>query len=138
MPLPPFTTRVHGQHQHLTAEAVRDAFDQAGVVDRRGVDPHLVGAAPQQTVHILRGSHAAAHRQRDEQLLGGPGDDVIRGLAVRAGCGDVQERQLVGTLPIVFGRQFHRVAGIAQVLEMHALDHASGIDIQAGDDSYGQ
>ena len=81
----------------------------------------------------------ADNRYRDRKAsLGGltiPADTLIGRLD---GDRRALMHLLVGTLPIVFGRQFHRVAGIAQVLEMHALDHASGIDIQAGDDSYGQ
>ena len=117
------------QHQHLIAESVGDAADQRRVVDGCGVDAHLVGAATQQRVDVLGSTHASADGHRDEHLLCGVADHVDHGLAVRAGGGHVQKGQLVGTLTVVLPRQLDRVAGITQVLEMHALDHSSRIDI---------
>src|SRR5690606_8818555 len=46
---------------------------------------------------------------------------------------DVEERQLVGTLRVVPRGELDRVARVAQVLEVHALDDASGVDVEAGD-----
>ena len=46
---------------------------------------------------------------------------------------DVEERQLVGTLGVVDGGHLDRVAGVAQVLEVDALHHPPGVDVQAGD-----
>ena len=48
--------------------------------------------------------------------------------------GDVEEDQLVGALGVVAGGQLDRVAGVAQVDEVHALDDAAGVDVEAGDD----
>jgi hypothetical protein len=52
--------------------------------------------------------------------------------------GDVEEADLVGALAIVGGRHLHRVAGVAQLLEAHALLHAAGVHVEAGDDPAGE
>ena len=44
----------------------------------------LVGAGPQQPVHVVDAAHAAADGERDEHLLGGAADHVVHGLAVAA------------------------------------------------------
>src|SRR5699024_4491218 len=54
------------------------------------------------------------------------------------GGGDVEEGELVRALRAVAGGELHRVPGIAQVLEVHTLDDAARVDVQAGDDPYGQ
>ena len=48
--------------------------------------------------------------------------------------GDVEEDELVGALGVVAGRELDRIAGVAQVDEVHALDHAAGVDVEARDD----
>ena len=51
--------------------------------------------------------------------------------------GDVEEHELVGALGVVAGGQLDRVAGVAQVDEVHALDDAAVVDVEAGDDPGG-
>src|SRR5690606_35544908 len=105
-----------------------------GTGDRRGVDRHLVGARAQQAVDVVDRADAAAHGERDEHLLGGTAHHVVGGGTIPAGGGDVQEGQLVGALGVVTAGQLHRVAGVAQVLEVDALDHPAGVHVQARDD----
>jgi hypothetical protein len=57
--------------------------------------------------------------------------------AVDAG-GDVEKSDLVGALLVVAAGDFHRVAGVADVLEFHALDHPAVVHVQAGDDAFSQ
>jgi hypothetical protein len=61
-------------------------------------------------------------------------DDVA---LVRTG-GDVEEGEFVGALLIVAARDLDRVAGIAQALEIDALDDAAGLDVEAGTDALGE
>ena len=68
------------------------------------------------------GAHAAAHGQRHEALLGGAADDVEDGVAVLVARGDVEEGELVGAGGVVDPRLLDRIAGVAQVDELHALD----------------
>ena len=65
------------------------------------VDADLVGARPQQPVDVLDRPHPAADRQRDEDLLGGAPDHVVRRLPAAAARGDVEEDELVGALGVV-------------------------------------
>lgn len=55
-----------------------------------------------------------------------------------AGSGDVKESELICTFVIITRGKLHRVAGIAQILEMNAFDHASVVHIQAWNHSYRQ
>ncbi len=129
---------VHGEHQDLTAEALGDLPDQLRPGDGRGVDPDLVGAGPQQLVDVVRGADATADRERDEDLLGGAAHHVVGRLPVAAGGGDVQKGQLVGALGVVQLRHLDGVTGVAQVLEVDALDDPSVVHVEAGDDTYGK
>ena len=48
--------------------------------------------------------------------------------------GDVEEDQLVGALGVVARRLLHRIARVAQRLEVHAFHHPAAGDVEAGDD----
>ena len=49
--------------------------------------------------------------------------------------GDVEEDELVGALGVVARGELDRVAGVAQVDEVRALDDAPAVDVQARDDA---
>jgi hypothetical protein len=106
-------------------EAAADLAQQLGPGQRGGVHADLVGAGPQQPVHVVGGPHAAADGQRDEDLLGGAPHHVVRRLPAAAAGGDVEEHQLVGALGVVHPGHLDRVAGVAQGLEVDALDDAA-------------
>jgi hypothetical protein len=65
-------------------------------------------------------------------------DDVVGGRPVVDRGRHVEERDLVGALLVVGAGQLDRVARVAQVEEVHALDHAPGGDVEAGDDPDGE
>ena len=131
-------TDVGGEHEDLGTEAVGDLADQLGPGDGRGVDADLVRAAAQQAVDVLDRADAATDGQRDEDLLSGAGDDVIGGRSIGTARGDVEEGQLVGSLSPVASRELDRVTGVAEVLEVDALDDAAGVDVETGDDTNGE
>ena len=54
-------------------------------------------------------------------------------LALLVRRGDVEEDDLVGALVLVAHGQLDRVAGVAQVHELDALDHAALVHVEAGD-----
>ena len=136
-PSSPAAPHVGRQHEDLRPEPVGDLGDQLGAGDGGGVDPDLVGAGAQQPVDVVDGAHSAADGQRDEDLLGGAAHHVVGRLPVAAARGDVEEGQLVGALAVVGLGQLDRVAGVAQVLEVDALDDPAGVDVEAGDDAGG-
>ena len=49
--------------------------------------------------------------------------------------GDVEEAELVGAGRVIGDGRFHRIAGVAQIDEIDALDHAAVFDVEAGNDA---
>ena len=47
-----------------------------------------------------------------------------------------RKTKLVGALPVVDLRLLDRIAGVAQLEEVDALDHAAVLDIETGDDAF--
>ena len=55
-----------------------------------------------------------------------------------AGRGDVEEGEFVGALLVVAARDLDRIAGVAQLDEVDALDDAAVGDVEAGNDAFGE
>ena len=102
---------------------------------RGGVDRHLVGARGQQPADVLDRAHAAADGERHEAGLGGAAHHVEDDVAVLVARGDVEEGELVGARGVVGDRRLDRIAGVAQLEELHALDDAAVLDVEAGNDA---
>ena len=81
---------------------------------------------------------AAAHRVRNAKALGGVAREIDGGTAIVGGRRDVEEHDLVGALPVVLARELDGVAGVAQIDEVDALDHAAVLDVEARDHSFGK
>jgi hypothetical protein len=56
-------------------------------------------------------------------------------VAVLVAGGDVEEAEFVGPGGVVDAGLLHRIAGIAQVDEVDALDHPPVLHVEAGDDA---
>src|SRR5699024_1727377 len=69
----------------------------------------------------------------DEDLLGGATHHIEHGSAPVLRGGDIQEGQFIRALLAVPLGQLHRITGIAEVLKVDALDHATVVHVQAGD-----
>ena len=70
--------------------------------------------------------------------LGDAPHHVEHDLAAFVAGADVEEDQLVGALLLVAARHLDRIAGVAQVEEVDALDDPAAVDVQTGDDAFGQ
>ena len=127
---------VDGHDDALRAEPPRAEFDQVGVVQRGRVQRHLVGPGVEQRPHVVLAADAAADGEGDEEFLGAATGEFDDGVPLLVRGGDVQEDQLVGALDVVAGGEFDRVAGVADVDEVGAFDHATLVDVQAGDDPF--
>jgi hypothetical protein len=52
--------------------------------------------------------------------------------------GDIEEDQLVRSLCLVPPSHLYRVAGVPQVDEVRPFDDPAGVDIEAGDNAFGE
>ena len=129
---------VDGYHDALGTVAVRGITDDLGLRHGRGVEAHLVGPGVQEAAHVLDAAHPAAHRERDEDLRGHGLDDVQDEVTPVGSGRDVQKGKLVRALLVVARSDLHRVSGVAQFDEVHALDHAAAGHVQTGNDALGQ
>ena len=73
-----------------------------------------------------------------KHLLGSTRRDVEHRRALLVARRDVEEDDLVGARLVVDGGHLHRVARIAQVHEVHALDDTALVHVEAGYDALHQ
>jgi hypothetical protein len=99
------------------------------------VHADLVGARVEHGLRVGHGADPSADRERDEDVVRGAPGQLDHGVAVLVRGRDVQEDQLVGALGVVALRELDRVARVAQVDEVRALDDPTGVDVQARDDA---
>ena len=118
----------------LGTELVGDLGDELRAVDRRGVHADLVRSRTQHPAGVLDAADAATHGEGDEHLLRDVAHHLDGGVPTVRRRGDVEEDQLVGTFLVVAGGQFDGVARVAQLDEVDALDDATGVHVEAGDD----
>ena len=123
---------VDGHHDALVPELVGGAAHEIDVVDRRGVERHLVGSRAQHPAHVFDGTYPPADGEGNEDLVGHTLHDVDHRVAIIRRRGDVEEHELVGALRVVAGRELDRIAGVADLDEPHALHDATGVDVEAG------
>ena len=125
-------------HRRAPAEAARRLRHDVGRRDRSGVDAHLFRAGLDQGCHIVDRANAPAHRERHEALLGDAPHHVVHDVPRFVAGGDVEEDQFVGAGFVVLPGDLDGIARIAQLHEVHALDHPAGVNIQAGNDAVSQ
>ncbi|KAG0927483.1 hypothetical protein G6F31_018034 [Rhizopus arrhizus] len=103
--------RVDGHAHALRAMVVGGSADQFRIGHGRAIDADLVGPGIPQALDVGHLAHAAAHRQRDEDLRGHLLDDGQDQVAAVAGGGDVQEGEFVGALLVVAAGDLDGAAG---------------------------
>jgi hypothetical protein len=121
----------------VRAVLVRRIAHELRVRHRRRVHADLVRARVKQAAHVGDGAHAAADRQRNEDLRGHRFDDRQDQVAPVGSGGDVEEGEFVGALFVIAARDFDGVARVAQLDEVDALDDPSGGHVETGDDAFG-
>ena len=112
--------------------------DDVGIVHRRRVQRHLVGAGAQHPPHVFDVANSPADGEGNEHLLGDALDNVHHRVAVVGRGGDVEEHELVGTFGVIARRELDGVPRVADLDESHTLHHATGVDIEARDHSDGE
>ncbi len=122
--------RVDGDDNALVAEFFRGIRHEAPVRHGGRVDRNLVGARPQQRADILKRAHPASHRQRHEAALGGAAHHIEDDAPLLMARGDIEEAEFVRACRVIGCGGLDRVARIAQIDEVHALDDAPILDIE--------
>ena len=95
----------------------------------RAVDAHFVGPGIQQPAYVGQLVDAASHREGDVDFACHAGNHVGEGLALFERGRDVEEHQLVGSLPAIGFSQFNRVACAAQIDEVNAFYRLAVLDV---------
>ena len=129
---------IHRQHNALAAKLHGAFRDKIRVSHRGAVDGDLVRAQAEDLPDLVDLADAAAHRKGNEHLLGHAADHVQHGGTAFMRRVDVQQDKLVRAGLVIADSCLDRVAGIADVHKVDALDHAAVADIQARDDAFGQ
>jgi len=122
----------------LAAELGRRSRDQRGILDCGRVDAGLVRACVQESGDILNLADAATYRQRNEYLIGNGLDHWKNQVPLIGGRRDVQECDLVSSLSVITLGHLHRIARVAEIDKVGALDHPPCIHIETGNDAFGQ
>jgi hypothetical protein len=117
----------------LAAEAAGSAFYKAAVINRCGIDRHLIGTGTQKTANIVESSYATAHRQRHETLLRRCAHRFEQDAAVLVARADIEKAELISTGAIIGGSDLYGVTGVAQVEEARSLYDTAVLYVQAGD-----
>ena len=89
----------------------------------------------EQRADVVDGAHAAADGERHEARLGGAAHHVEDDAAVLVARGDVEKGEFVGAGLVVGDRRLDRIAGVAQIDELDALDDAAVFHVEAGYDA---
>jgi hypothetical protein len=87
---------------------------------------------------VLFGSDTTADGQWKKDLPRDGVDGSRERLAALERRGDVENDDLVDPLNVVPLRELAWIAGVTQLLELHALDHLPVTHVHAGDDALGQ
>ena len=104
-----------------------------GPLERRGVDRDLVCAGAQQHLGVRHLAHAAADGERDREPFRDAPHKLHERPALLERRGDVEEHELIRARIGVGATQLHRIADLAEVDEVDALDDAAARDVEARD-----
>ena len=130
--------RVDGDDDALGAEFRRRLAHEFRIENSGGIDADFVSARVEHGADIFQLADAAADGERDEYLARHFFHGMHHGVAAFVTGGDVEEGDFIGALFVVAAGDFHRVAGVTDVEEFHAFHDAAVVDIQAGNDAFGQ
>src|SRR5690606_19718488 len=130
--------RVDGHHDALRAETVGRLAHEVRIADGGRIDAYLVRAGIEQVADVGDRAHTAANGQRDEYLAGHALHRMQHGVAAFMAGGNIQEGNLVGAGLVIAARDLHRIAGVANLDELDALDDTTLVHVQAGNNAFGQ
>ena len=111
---------------------------RARVRERSGVEAHLVRPSVDHRFGIRLVPDAATDSKRDEDLPGDRADGSRHRLPLLERGRDVEDHELVDPLHVVATREGGRIAGLAQLFELDALDDLSVPHVETRDDPFRQ
>ncbi len=117
---------------------ISSLFYKFRVKYRGGINGDLIGTGIQHGAHILNLANTATDGQGNKYLAGHVFHHVHHGLAIIGTGRDIEKSNFIGPLLIIAARDFHRVTGIADIDELHALDHAALVHVETGNDAFCQ
>src|ERR671916_405229 len=126
---------VDAQHDALAPEAFRPFSDEIRVPHGGAVYGDFVGPCAQHGAHVAGRPYAAADGVWYEDLLCSSAGKRGGRVSLFVGGGDVVEDDLICTLPVVEGRELHRVSGVPQVGEVRPLYTPPDVHVEAWDDA---
>src|SRR5439155_24898687 len=122
--------RVDIHHGRTAAELAGDLRHERRVADGRRVYADLFRTRLNQPRRVLYGADAAADGERHEQLLRHAADDVEQNVPSFVAGANIQENEFVGPVGFVTAGDLHRVAGVAQLEEVGALDDPAPVPLE--------
>ena len=132
------TFGIDGDHDGLRAEASGDAGNEGGIGEGSGVDADFVSSGGEYSGRVIECADATTDREGDEKLAGSAADGIEQGGPLLVSCRDVEEDDFVCAGLAVRLGEFGGVSGVAEVDELNAFDDASGVNVEAGDNAFGQ
>ena len=110
------------------------AWTSVGSATAARIERHLVGPGPEDGPHLVDRADAAADRQRDEDLAGGPLDDLEERRPTLGCRRDVEVDELVGAFRRVATGEGRWIALVDEIDEAGPLDDAAVRHVETGDD----
>ena len=126
---------IHGDNDALRPKSIGSFLHKLGIKDGCGVYADLVGTGVKQGSNITDSAHPTANGEGNKHLGRYLFDSAIGGISLLVACCYVEEGDLVGTSVIVATRDLNGVACVTNANEIDALNYASLVNIQAGNDS---
>lgn len=137
-PVPLNSLRIDVDDDTLGAESLGGLTDKLGILASGRVDAHFVTPGLQQLPNVVDRSNTTPDRERHENLLGGPPDDIQHDPSVFMAGSDVEKNELIGSLGLISLRYLHGVPGIAKIEKVGPFHHSSAMDVQARDNAFGE
>ncbi len=129
---------VQAEHGGAAAEFSGNFGEQIGIFHGGGIEAHFFRASLDQIRRVVEGANAAAYGQGHENLVHDLTDQVGHDLPPLVAGGDVVEDQFVRAILLIFAGLGDGVAGVDVVEEFDAFDDAPAINVQTGNDTFGQ
>src|SRR5580700_560353 len=133
-----YPPRIDRYYDRLRAKAGGDFFNQRRILHRGRIDGDLIRARLEHIGGVGEFANPSADGDWYKQGARRARDDVEHRLPLVARGRDIEQDNFIRAIAGVSGGTFRRIAGIAQVNELHAFHDPASVHIETGDDALGQ